>query len=72
MNTTRIVAILLIVTGVAGLIWREFSYTKDTTQAKIGPVELTMKDTKTVAIPVWASVGAIVAGVALLVIGRKP
>jgi len=48
-----------------------FSYTKDTQQAKIGPIELSVKETQTVNIPVWAGVGAMVAGVILLFVRSK-
>jgi hypothetical protein len=48
------------------LIYGGFTYTQDTQKAKIGPLELTVKDTKTVNVPVWAGVGAIVAGGILL------
>ena len=71
MNATKMAAILLIVAGVLGLIYGGFSYTKDTQTAKLGPIELTMKDQRTVNIPVWAGVAAIVAGGVLLLYGSK-
>jgi len=70
MEPIKIVAIVLIVAGILGLVYGEFSYTKDTQEAKLGPFELTVKDKKTVNVPVWAGVGAIVAG-ALLLFARK-
>ena len=42
-----------------------------THEAKLGPIELSVKDTETVNIPVWAGVGAIVIGGALLLVGAK-
>ena len=71
MNTTRIIAILLIVAGVLALVYGGFSYTKDTTAVKLGPIELSVKEKKTVNVPVWAGVGAIVIGGLLLVFGSK-
>jgi multidrug transporter EmrE-like cation transporter len=71
MNTTRIVAIVLIVAGVLGLVYGSFSYTKEETQAKIGPFELKVENKETVNVPIWASIGAIVAGAVLLFVGRK-
>ena len=70
MDTVKLIAAVLIVCGVLGLMYGSFSYTKETHEAKIGPIELSVKDKEDVNIPVWASVGAIVAGVVLLV-GRK-
>jgi hypothetical protein len=63
-------AILLIVAGGLGLLYGGFTYTKDTHQAKLGPIELSVKETQTVNVPVWAGVGAIVAG-AILLLMRK-
>ncbi len=71
MNTIRIAAIALIMAGVLGLAYGGFSYTKDTQQAKIGPIELTVTEKQTVNVPIWAGVAAIVAGGALLLFGVK-
>jgi TRAP-type C4-dicarboxylate transport system permease small subunit len=71
MNAIKMVAMALIVAGVLGLLYGGFSYTKDTTKAKLGPIELTVKETETVNVPVWAGVAAIVAGGALLLLGNK-
>ena len=71
MNTTRLIAIVLIVAGVLGLVYGGFSYTKDTTAVKIGPIELSVKERETVNIPMWAGIGAIVIGGLLLVLGGK-
>ena len=71
MNAVRIAAIALIVSGVLGLAYGGFSYTKDTQQAKIGPIELTVTEKQTVNVPIWAGVAAIVAGGALLLFGAK-
>ena len=70
MNAVKMLAIVLILAGVLGLAYGSFTYTKDTQQAKIGPIELSIKDTKTVNIPVWAGVLAIAAG-AFLLLTRK-
>ncbi|HAN56439.1 MAG TPA: hypothetical protein DCQ77_09755 [Betaproteobacteria bacterium] len=71
MNSIKIVAIALIAAGVLGLIYGGFSYTKDTTAVKLGPIELSVKEKETVNVPIWAGVGAIVAGGLLLVLGGK-
>jgi len=71
MTLVRILGVLLIVAGVAGLVYGSFSYTKETHQAKLGPIELSIKEKETVAIPIWISVAAVAAGTVLLVINRK-
>ena len=71
MNALKMAAVVLIAAGVLGLVYGSFSYTKDTHDAKLGPLELSVKDKETVNIPVWAGVGAIVIGGALLLVGGK-
>ena len=71
MNITRLIAIALIVAGILGLAYGGFSYTKDTTAVKLGPLELSVKEKQTVNVPMWAGIGAIVIGGLLLVLGNK-
>jgi multidrug transporter EmrE-like cation transporter len=71
LNAIRMGAIALIVAGVLGLAYGGFSYTRDTHEAKIGPIELSVSERQTVNVPVWAGVAAIVGGVALLLFGNK-
>ncbi|MGZ3485054.1 MAG: hypothetical protein ACXU96_15845 [Gemmatimonadaceae bacterium] len=71
MNAVKIAAIVLIVAGVLGLVYGSFSYTKESHDAKLGPIELSVKDKQTVNVPVWAGVGAIAIGGALLLLGSK-
>ena len=67
----RVFAILLIVLGVLALAYGGFSYTQDRTAAKIGPIELNVKETKTVPVPMWAGIAGIVLGGVLLVAGNR-
>ena len=71
MDAIKMLAIVLIVAGGLGLAYGSFTYTKETHQAKLGPIELSVKDKETVNIPIWAGVGAIVAGMALLFVRKK-
>jgi hypothetical protein len=69
----KIAAVLLIVLGLLGLLYGGFSYTRDATAVKLGPIELSVKKRETVAVPVWAGIGAVATGVVLLLLGgRKP
>ncbi len=63
----KIVGIALIVAGTLGLVYGGFSYTSETHETKIGPIELSVKDKETVNIPMWAGFGAIAIGGLLLV-----
>lgn len=72
MNPTKIIAIILIVAGSLGLVYGGFSYTKETSAVKLGPLELKVQEKETVNVPLIVSAGAIVVGVFLLVaVGRK-
>jgi len=71
MTTLRIAGLILIIAGALGLAYGSFSYTKETHEAKLGPIELSIKDKETVNVPVWAGAGAIVIGVVLLVVRSK-
>ena len=67
MKGYAIAAVVLIVAGILGLVYGGFSYTKESHEAKLGPLELTIQDKQTVNVPVWAGVGSIVVGAGMLV-----
>lgn len=71
MNIVKVIGVLLIIAGVLGVVFSSFSFTKETHEAKLGPIELSVKEKQTVNIPVWASVAAIVVGGVLLVAGGR-
>ncbi|MBL8443440.1 MAG: hypothetical protein JNK52_05275 [Zoogloeaceae bacterium] len=71
MNAVRIAALALIVAGILGLVYGGFSYTQETHSANVGPIELSVSENKSINVPVWAGVGAIVIGGALLAFGSK-
>lgn len=71
MDAIRMAAIALIVAGALGLVYGGFSYTKDTHEMKLGPLELSVKEKEEVNVPMWAGVGALVIGGLLLFGGKK-
>jgi len=72
MNPTKLIGIILIVAGGLGLAYGGFSYTKETTGVKLGPLELKVQEKETVNVPLIVSGAAIVIGVFLLAgVGRK-
>jgi len=71
MNARKLVALLLVAAGIAGLVYGGFTYTKSSHDADLGPFEFAIKNKERVQIPVWASVGAIVFGVVLLAVGKR-
>ena len=72
MNPTKIIGIVLIVAGCLGLAYGGFSYTKETTGVKLGPLELRVQERETVSVPLIISAGTVAIGVFLLMsVGRK-
>ena len=71
MDTTKLLAILLIVGGGLVLAYGGFSYTKETHSADIGDMHLAVHERQQVNIPVWAGLGAVIGGVLLLAMSRK-
>jgi uncharacterized membrane protein len=71
MNPIKLIGIILIVLGVLGLAYGGFSYTKESTGVKLGPIELKVQEKEQVNIPLVASAGVLVLGVFMLLAGRK-
>ncbi|MBI5741399.1 MAG: hypothetical protein HZA16_11880 [Nitrospirae bacterium] len=71
MSKRRIMAILLVVAGTAGLVYGQFTYTKETHKTQLGPLEIKVKEKETVDVPAWAGAGAIAVGVILLLTDKK-
>ena len=69
MDPTKLIGIILIVAGCLGLAYGGFSYTKETTGVKLGPIELKVQEKETVNVPLIVSGGAVAIGVFLLVVG---
>lgn len=70
MNLKPLAGLALIGLGAAALAWPDFSYTKGAHEARLGPLEFTLKEKETLRIPAWAGLAAVAAGT-LLVWRRK-
>lgn len=71
MNAAKTIGIILLVLGGLGLAYGGFSYTKENTKAKLGPIELKVQEQERINIPLWGSVAAIVIGGVLVLTGRR-
>ena len=71
MNALKMLGIALLLAGVLALVYGGFSYTKNTTAVKLGPIELTVKEKETVNVPLWAGIASIAIGGFLLAMGGK-
>jgi len=67
----RIIAIVLLAAGVLALVYGGFSYTRQTHDAKLGPLEISVSEKQRVNLPVWAGVILVVGGAGLLLTGKK-
>jgi hypothetical protein len=71
MSGTKILGIVLLVGGLLGQCNGHFENTKETHEGQFGPFRFSVKEKETAYIPSWASLAVVVAGVVLLVAGRK-
>lgn len=71
MNPTQIAALVLIVAGAPALAYGGFTYTKDTYGADIDPTHKSIAEKERVDVPIWAGLGALLVGGALLIFGSK-
>ena len=71
MNGIKMLGVILLIAGALGLAYGSFSYTKETHDAKIGPLEMSVEEKERVNIPKWAGIGAILLGGALLVVDTR-
>lgn len=71
MKPIAILGVVLVILGVAGLIYEGVSYTSREKVIDIGPIEATAERTKTIPISPLASGAAIVIGLGLLVAGQR-
>lgn len=71
MKALRIIGIILMVAGLAGLFVGGFSFTKETTAVKLGPLQLTVQEKESVTIPKWLSLGAMALGAIVLIAGSR-
>jgi hypothetical protein len=67
----RIVGLILLLAGLAGLAWGGLTYRQERHNVDLGPVDFTVTEKKTVPIPPIAGAVAVIAGVVLLVAGSK-
>lgn len=71
MNTTKMIALALLVVGALALAYGGFSYTRETHDADLGPIHVSVTDKEYVSVPLWAGIGLMVLGGAVLMLGKK-
>jgi TRAP-type C4-dicarboxylate transport system permease small subunit len=67
----RMIAVVILVAGILALVYGGFSYTTQTHEAKLGPLEFSVSENRRVNVPIWAGVAFAVVGGGLLLSGKK-
>jgi hypothetical protein len=71
MKPIAILGLVLIVLGVAGLLFSHVSWTETKPVVQLGPLEVNSEEDHTVWIPTAAGIMAVLAGVGLVFAGRR-
>lgn len=71
MKATTLIGALLIVVGAVSLVYRGFNYTSEETVLQVGSVKATAETEKSVPIPAWAGIVALVVGVLIIGAGMR-
>ncbi len=71
MPLQKLLAIVFIGAGIMGLIYGGFSFTKETHQAELGPLSMSIDEKEYVSVPVWAGIASIVVGTGLLLMRKQ-
>jgi hypothetical protein len=68
----KLIGIVLIVVGVIGFVFGGIAWTRDETVLDAGPIEIETEQRESIPLTPIASGIALVAGIALVVSGRRP
>jgi len=71
MRPLALAGLLLIVLGIAGLVFEQFSYTTDKKVVDVGPIQASVAERHYVNVPNIAGVTAVAAGLLLVVFSRR-
>jgi drug/metabolite transporter (DMT)-like permease len=71
MGFRKMIGVVLLAAGILALVYRGFTYTKQTHGAEMGPIKIELKEKERVEVPVWLGVALAVSGGALLALGKK-
>jgi hypothetical protein len=67
----KVVGIVLIIAGIAMLIFRGFSVQTEKKVLDVGPIEVNKKENKWFGWPVYTGAIAIIAGIVIVAVSRK-
>lgn len=67
----KIAAITLIVAGTLWMLYGAFSYTRQTREANVGSLHISVDENRGANVPIWVGIGTMLVGGVLLVLGKK-
>jgi hypothetical protein len=67
----RMIGIVALAAGILALVYGGISYTRQTHDVKVGPLEISVSENRQIPVPVWAGVVLAAVGGGLLISGRK-
>lgn len=67
----RMMAVVLLLAGILGVVYGGFSYTRETHEAKVGPLEISISEKQRVNVPMSAGVALVIVGGGLLLVRRR-
>jgi hypothetical protein len=70
-KTMKVAGLMLIVLGLAALVWQGFTYKTQEKVVDIGPIEVNKESTKRVPLSPIFGAAALVGGIALVAVGGK-
>ena len=71
MRPKIIIAIILIVVGIAALAYQGITYTTREKVVDLGPIQMTAEKSKTIPLPPILGAIALIGGIVLLVVGSR-
>ena len=71
MRNLFILGVILVVLGAGGLLIGHFSYTDTKPVLDAGPLHVTTEEKHHVSVPLIAGIAVMVAGIGLIIIGRR-
>ena len=71
MRGLAVLGIVLLLGGLAALIWPSITYTKTEKAVDLGPIEITTQDKERIPLPPLFGIAAAATGVVLIVVGSR-
>ncbi len=71
MRGLTLLGVVLILVGVAALIFGHFSYSETKPVADIGPIHVNAQEEHHVSVPTVAGIVVVIAGLGLVLVGRR-